>query len=409
MKRLRLQPITLRLFYMFIGLLLTGCISISNNGRGKAVKNGKVNESEMSFERVRKLIVIEAKINGVKGRFLFDNGFTLSAVNKDFAEKANISFSNAVHVNDANQKSKAVPETTIDSVEIGHVCFLNTGFYQIETSNFFPCNDIDGVIGASIINKANWHIKSQQNVMILSTEAFEKPEQSSSLKVSFIQNNSAITLLEIEGKKFKTKVDLGSTNEISVRSSDIEDALNGQRAEKKFGIMSLSANGLGNTETSYQMHDRISVTHKKYSLSVPAEIEIVEKQKHPGYIGLGYMDHYDFILNSTQKEYVLIPIEQAEEEPERSYGLSFYMVNGECRIIQKNDFDPLVSDVELMTVVEEIDGTKANSFASICELRDFLRPKFTAGLPFTIKLEGSNELLVLPYREIVMGEIHNAN
>jgi hypothetical protein len=157
------------------------------------------------------------------------------------------------------------------------------------------------------------------------------------------------------------------------------------------------------------MHDRISVTHKKYSLSVPAEIEIVEKQKHPGYIGLGYMDHYDFILNSTQKEYVLIPIEQAEEEPERSYGLSFYMVNGECRIIQKNDFDPLVSDVELMTVVEEIDGTKANTLASICELRDFLRPKFKAGLPLTIKLEGSNELLVLPYREIVMGEIHNAN
>ena len=63
---------------LFSFLFLSGC-TISNFDRGEFIPAD--NEPvEIDFEVVSDLIIIKAKINGVPGKFLFDNGFSLRTV-----------------------------------------------------------------------------------------------------------------------------------------------------------------------------------------------------------------------------------------------------------------------------------------------------------------------------------------
>jgi hypothetical protein len=133
------------------------------------------------------LIFIKATINGVEGRFLFDNGFSLSAVNNDFAEKAGIRFSKSTKINDANNKSSKALETTVDTVILLGHSFVKTGFIQTNTKKYLPCYQIDGVIGGGIINKVNWEIDFDNKLMRASSKAFKNEGQR--LKVSYSGNN----------------------------------------------------------------------------------------------------------------------------------------------------------------------------------------------------------------------------
>ncbi|MEM9022745.1 MAG: retropepsin-like aspartic protease [Bacteroidota bacterium] len=156
---------------VLLGTLLSGCLTISRFERGR-LKPAPIPVTEVAFEQVKGLIVLEATVNGVKGRFLLDNGFSLSALNPGFAARAGIRFRGSVKLVDANKKSTQTGEATVDNVVIGQHTFLRTGFYAIDTRRFFPCDSLDGVIGASIINKINWQIDFNTQRLRLSPEPF---------------------------------------------------------------------------------------------------------------------------------------------------------------------------------------------------------------------------------------------
>ena len=66
---------------IFVSIFLSSCINISNFDRGHFISAN--NEPvEIEFEVLSDLIIIKAEINGVTGNFLYDNGFSLSAVNQ---------------------------------------------------------------------------------------------------------------------------------------------------------------------------------------------------------------------------------------------------------------------------------------------------------------------------------------
>jgi len=382
---------------MFLFISLSSCGLFNDNTRGKAVDLNSSEIAVIPFDTIQNLIIVEAEINGFKGKFLFDNGFTLSAIDPDFAKKCGITFDASARVRDINNKSATLPETTVKSIKIGDFDFRNTGFYAIETKNFFPCDDVDGVIGGSIINKANWKVRYRDKRIEVSGKKFETPENSAVLDVGYNRGNAALTELTINEKTFFFKIDTGMSGETSIGKNHVT-LFRGKKGIAIEGVTSLGATGIGTVENNYELVDRQSFYYDEKVLPVKAVIELDESQKYAGYIGVGYLKHYDFILNATKKEYILSnPVIPVDKEP-KGYGLNLYYTDDTLRIISKNPADSLLTGIPVMTEVTHVDSKPAGDFESVCELREYLREKVKKKTDLVLQLQGREALLILPYR-----------
>jgi hypothetical protein len=358
------------------------------------------------FDTIQNLIIIEAEINGHKGRFLFDNGFTLSAIHPDFAEKAGIDFNKSASVNDINNKKSSLEETTVASIKIGDIEFKKTGFYKIDTKKFFPCDDVDGVIGGSIINKVNWKILYRDRIIEISKNPFPIPEDGGTvIDVVFNRGNSALANLTLQEEDITFKVDIGMSGEMAILKEKYAQLYEGFDVVKSDGVSSLGATGLGNIENNYNLANRINVGYQELDLPIQAKLELEQSQKYDGYVGVGYLKHYDFIVNSTENQYILTAPVAPKQKEHFNYGINIYLINGECKIIQKNGFDPMLRDIKLMSSVAMIDDTPCTEFRSVCDLRAYMKKKSQEKSDLTIQLVENEELIVLPYREVVVGPI----
>jgi hypothetical protein len=189
--------LTLRTYIYIVSVFILQACSLS-----KETLIPSANEPvELPFEYLSELIIIEAEVEGIKGKFLFDNGFTSSAISPEFAARIEVDFRSGTSVNDANNKSTSLPTGKIKETNIGGQLFKNTTYYIIDTKLFFPCDDIDGVIGASIINMINWDIDFQYMKMKLQSTPFDPEGQTIDFDVksgnsSFIEfkvNNVDVT------------------------------------------------------------------------------------------------------------------------------------------------------------------------------------------------------------------------
>ena len=308
---------------LFFSVFLAGCITVSNFDRGHFIPS-KNEPVEIEFETISDLIIIKAKINGVSGNFLFDNGYSLSGVNKEFAQKANISFNNVSNLTDANNKKEKTQESTADSIVINNQVFFKTGVYQVNTDAFLQCNHIDGIIGASVINKANWKIDFDKKKIKISSTPFK--EKGSKLAMSISNNNSSFTKLSIRGISYNFKIDLGSTGSIKINQGFIKNSFEGLLSEKRIGITSISAHGLGNIDTVYYLSEGLTLKHLDTSLPIKEKVTIKDKLKYQGYIGINYLNNYNFIINSTEKEYILQNPKEPIPTNNSSYGMNIYPI-----------------------------------------------------------------------------------
>lgn len=374
---------------------LSSCISFSKFERGYLIPS-KNEPVEIPFELEKGLIVLKADINGVPGRFLFDNGFSLSAISPEFAEKANIQFEKSTSLTDANSKKATVPETTVDTVNIKGQRFVETGFYQIDIKNFWSCSELDGVIGASVINKINWNIDFNNQIIKLSSSPFE--EQGTEFDITFSNNNSSFVDLEIEGIKFDTKIDFGKSGQIDLRQKHTQNLFSGEMAQTEFGITSLSGNGIGNIKTTHALDEYAIVNLDGKELPVPGSIELLENLKYEAYIGTGYFKKYNVVINSTEKKYTLYnPVFSDSTKIEESYGLSIYPVNGTWKVFSINPNDPDIQGIEVLDEVSSIDNELMDRFKDVCAYQAYIRQKRNAGEDILIQLVKSDQEFMIPF------------
>ena len=393
----------IKLTLILVAIVFYGCISYSQNDRGNFIPAN--NEPvEIDFEVLSGLIVIEAEINGVSGKFIFDNGASLSVIKQDFADKAHFKFDGFSNIQDANNIASTIPKGTVDTVTIGNQIFQGTGFFQTETEVFMPCNEIDGFIGASIINKANWRINFEEKKIHISSTPFRA--NGKKLPILFSDNNSSFTTISILGVSYQSKIDLGSNGSIKINKKYSDNSFEGLLAEKRIGTMSLSANGLGKTDTIYHLYDKLPIINSGDTLPAHARIMIKDNLKLQGYIGLNYFYNYgELLINSTEREYILVNSkEYLQNKVDRSFGLDIYPIDNVWKIIQIAPYDSTLSEIELMDEVLMIDNIPMEQFENICDYIKYLKIKIDKEESLVISIKDSLTL-ELPFRRNKMHEI----
>ena len=360
---------------------------------------------EIPFEMYRGLIILNVEFNGVPGKFLFDNGASYSCVNKDFADKAKIKFRSGTNIRDGNNNSATVRESIADDISIKNIHFKKTGVYLIDTKKFFPCKeDIDGILGASIINKINWLIDFKRNLLKISSQTFDNG--GIPFKIAISSNNSSFMGFELNGFPVKAKIDFGYTGALKLRMKEYRQKFSGVPAVRNKGIASLSVSGLGKSDTTFEVFEGVQMKKGELILPYPPEIELTKNLKYEARIGMDFFRNYELIVNSSEKAYQLLPYEEAMDvEDLRSYGVGIYEVEDSYKIIQVQPDVLGEKEILVMDEVESINGKVKDDFDDFCALREFLKEVREKEESLYLRIKGKEAEYHLPYQEIKLSTL----
>lgn len=375
-------------------LLLNGCMTNSNKSSWFV---GSDSIAEIPFYLESGVIIIEAKINGKSGRFLFDNGFSQSALDAQFAQAAGVEFKNESFLTDFNKTKKSTPLTTVDTAQIDHFYFLHTPFYQVDTDLIFPCDTIHGIIGGSIINEVNWQIDFDKNTIRISKKPFIN--QGIPLEIEFRNNNETFTQLSLgENTSVNCKIDFGSNGALKLRYEDVIDHLKGIEVEKRKGVRAISIHGPGPVETYYYTRNPVKI-HQDTNAFLPASTVIIHDLKYNGYLGTEYFRQYLVSINSSNKEYLLLPRDsnRINQDHKLTYGLSLYPIDNQWVVIHKNETDESLSDVSVFDDILEIDNQPIAHFQDICMFRQYMENKKKDKEELVLRISGQDTAIVVPY------------
>jgi len=268
-------------FLLFFILIINTSFAIPNHAFLSKNENDKV--LEIPFEYVNGLIVLKAKVNSVEGRFLFDNGATHSCFNKGFARRSNVIFTKKTRITDGNNNKTYLRKAKVEKIEIDKAIFSDTQAYLIDTKKFFPCDPVDGIIGASIINAVNWKIDFEKKKLLLSLKPFEADGLKMKMDISSSSNSTFINF-KLNKKTLRTKIDFGFKGELKVNSYKKRFSLSGIKTERRTGISSLSVTGLGNIDATKIIHRDFNLSYLNKQLPISPEVTLTKYLKYDAII-----------------------------------------------------------------------------------------------------------------------------
>ncbi len=330
------------------------------------------------------LMFVKARINGEEGTFLIDNGFSISALDRRFVSKHGWKLGRSTVANDANNKNMKFAKGKIKEAEVAGFRFLKEEFLEVDTQVFFPCYNVDGVIGANIINRVNWKFDIVHHKVTIS----KKPIVMDGLviKAKYYANNRAALPLSIRQKEFVCKVDLGMTRAFKVQSSEFLGLFEQEEYTAKVGATSISVGGLGKSDTSYFLKKPVPIYSGDVLLPISTELKL-SKEKYMATVGMGYFKYYNLVINSTTKEYILQP-NAKQQKRGNSYAVSSYLIDDYFKVISYTLDATYTSGLALGDTVLSINGVPAEELQDICDYRELLKKSILSKEPLILQIKG---------------------
>jgi hypothetical protein len=196
------------------------------------------------------------------------------------------------------------------------------------------------------------------------------------------------------------KVDFGSSKNAKLLSKYYYKSFKGNEANKRIGSMSLSATGLGGTDTLYKVKDDFKLNIEGYQFKNPTKISLVKNQKYKAYIGLNWFKTYGLTVNSTESKYVLSNYSEAEFKTAKKYGLTIYPIKDTLRIIQIDLNESDLVGIELLSKVEIVEDNQVLSFDRIFEYRKYMKGLKNNQQSLFIRVNELQNTIEFPYKEM---------
>lgn len=197
------KPIILLLLFLQLGCSVT-----------RLQKQGNVEPgyfySKIEFVTYKSVICLDVNIDGEVKRFLFDTGADLSVLQRDSIVGKTSQYSGA------SKRKMELGTEIVASMKIGNVNFADT--YAL-SGNMVGLKEqvpgFGGLIGQSIIQKANWLIDYPGRQMEISNRNLAGASFGE-IKTIRRKGNSPYTFLEMNGHRYKVVIDLGSSSTINL-------------------------------------------------------------------------------------------------------------------------------------------------------------------------------------------------
>ena len=317
------------------------------------------------FTTKSSLLVFKGQINGIETDFAFDTGASLGVVTSAKATSANIEITGKKNITDSNEDVNSMKEAMIETVTIGSFKIKNIKSIVYDMP-FLSCNDYY-LLGANAINKLNWKIDFEKNLLYVSKSTFEYTSEMLEMPITY-KNNRHFTTFSINETVFKNcLVDLGYNDFFEV--SEKEPFFKKLKQENQDEIISgsrltMSLSNIKINQYESFSFDNLIIGNKRFDdLKIEIRANIENK------IGLKFFSQLSsiLILNNDISKYYL----KLSNQPISllmSFDADCYLKNGKLIIMGKNNnSESSAKELETEEEVKSINGLTATDFKDECD------------------------------------------
>jgi hypothetical protein len=318
---------------IWISILLTSCgalkvMHIQKKGKVQAADFNKITK----FETKNNLIVVKVKIKGIYYNFIYDTGAGINVISTELATILGLkALANMQVGNSQGTKSKKV-FYLLDTISIADVDFYKQTCVASDlksTDCFF--DNIDGIIGAKLMQKAYWFIDNEKNEISLTNTRSNLPQLNNASTLGFkVKDNSPFIDFEMDGFKHKQiEFDLGSTNGLSLNKSMVSTNSNFLYDAYSIGNASKGLDGSGKVDTTFY----IKKTGLKFgNLTMPTQQVVKVRSKHSSILGMEILKNYNLIMDWTKKEILFDKIREPNKVAINTAGFRFNKVGDQIQV-----------------------------------------------------------------------------
>lgn len=176
--------------------------------RGKVVPSDFY--STMSFTTAKGIMLVPCEYEGGIENYYFDTGAQLSDIQRGILKGKRVS------VRGASNRSIESGTEVLKSFKIGEVEFRNTFATNSDSKGLKEqIHNFGGVIGRTIINRANWLIDLPNKVLTISNQELSD-ENFADIPLEENSSGAPYVMINVGGKSYRAIIDLGSTAMLNV-------------------------------------------------------------------------------------------------------------------------------------------------------------------------------------------------
>jgi len=406
---------------IFIGLIIGLLFSVTNLQAqsdeelsaflqsGKIVTDSKV--VKIPIEIWNEFILLKVKVNGKNTTFLWDNGFTVSGIDNSLVQsygfrKYNINQN--VTATDGNNVQVNTDFFVCPKIALKGIKIFNTSFITIDLRVVTQSKKlkVDGVLGASIINKLNWKFNFDKNFVEISDKPFVPDGKAIILpfKINPQNNNHLMSIAFDSIHKTECLIDFGYNSDIIGIYKANAKLFSKAKATKEFGPYSISLGGIAPMDTIYTIKDNFTWELAGNKLEFLPKLSFSKSNQNVVLGNKLFRNHYDIIINSVSETiYALSKRKNLKtiSEVNDSYGYNILKYAGKFKIMSiEANSNTVDSSIQLMDEVISINGKIPKHFKdnySLIKYQEKLRLKKKK---MVLKLLSGQELTIFPQPQI---------
>ena len=283
------------------------------------------------FEYVMDKIIIEAEVNGVKGRYIVDTG-AMCIVFKDSVNKHNYNVIRRMNIEDANDRKKETEIVQVNNIRIGELEYYKIPALYIEPfEGLLKCFEVDGMIGSNLLRFGAFKIdvKNEKLHLADSYKDFDlQKKQGGKLYVNRVQSSPYIKL-SINGiKQHGVLIDTGSGGIYSFNENVAKQmqhkGLFDQPAYESSGTNSQGAWGLDSTDIQTQIWrvNQLQIANAEFT-------NLLLRSDHTSSrIGMELLKNGELIVDYPKKRFFFKPYKSVTEDLSvAGFGIDFASIN----------------------------------------------------------------------------------
>jgi hypothetical protein len=351
------------------------------------------------------LILMNVKINGHEARFMWDNGFSVSGIDNSLVGSYQLLTYNSISgqtATDGNNVKVNLDFLTCPKIEINGITISNTPFVKVDFRTMTLTKDleIEGIIGASIINKLNWKFDFDNKYVEISEKPFSINNKDLVLPFKVIEtNNSHVMPIAFNESKTDCLVDFGYNSDVIEINTANAKFFSKANATKTFGPSSVSVSGIAPIDTIYNIKDNFSWELSGKKLNAKPRISFT-KASHNITIGNKlFRDNYNLIINTTETTvYAVSPRKKTDViRSDKTYGYKLHIVDGVFKVLSiDSNINTVDGEVKLLDEVTSINGKLPADFKDNHSLRSYQKQLLEKKDKMILKFKNGKEIILMP-------------
>lgn len=265
--------------------------------------NTQNNNTIIPFTLVDHRIIIKCLVNGQEVLLLFDTGASNSFLlpeEVNHLQLKQIGYDIVTTSDGSKFKSPIFLSTTF---EIGDVKLNDIKILSSDLPYNLKCIGVKGFLGANVINKINWKINFDKQIIEISKSPFTTNE---SISIKYIKNNP-IMQLTIEDETFDFIIDFGYWGDLTMNATQ----LNNSKFSKHSSKSSIVTQDVQNnkiivlTKLNDYLLKKVLINDKLITDQV-----VISGWDFPvSFIGMSFLSRFNITINSSDSTYTFRPRE----------------------------------------------------------------------------------------------------